>query len=102
MKEAVEDEGNVRLGQGLRRLEAQLEIRIARAILGKRLELHQQRRHQVEGDPHAGKLPQQRGHAVVVLERVKPGPREDVLVGDEILVIRLVHVPQEGDASHTL
>jgi hypothetical protein len=31
---------------------------------------------------------------------VQPDPRQDVLARDEILVIRLVHVPQESDPSH--
>jgi hypothetical protein len=29
-------------------------------------------------------------------------PREDVLAGDEILVVRLVHVPQQRDFGHVL
>ncbi len=45
---------------------------------------------------------QQRHHPVVILQRVQPHPRQDVLPGREVFVIRLVHVPQEGDAGHTL
>ena len=48
------------------------------------------------------KLPQERDHPVIVLERVEPDPRQDVLVCHQVLVVRLVHVPQEGDAGHTL
>jgi hypothetical protein len=33
---------------------------------------------------------------------VQPDPRQDVLAGREIFVVRLVHVPQDGDAGHTL
>ena len=49
-----------------------------------------------------GKLPQQRHHPVVVLQRVQADPRQDVLAGGEVFVIRLVHVPEDGDAGHTL
>ena len=84
------------------RLQAQLEEPVAGAVGGERLELHQQRRHQVEGHLDAGKLAQQRHHPVVVLQRVQPDPRQDVLARDEVLVVRLVHVPQEGDVGHTV
>ena len=53
------------------RLETQLEKSIAGAVLGEGLELHEQRRHQVERHPHVGKLAQERHHPVVVLERVQ-------------------------------
>ena len=39
-------------------------------------------------------------HAPVVLERVQPHPRQDVLAGRQVLVERLVHVPQQRDARH--
>jgi hypothetical protein len=64
------------------------------------LELHQERRHQVERDANVGKLAQQGDHAPIVLEAVQAYPWQDVLAGDEILVERLVHVPQQSDARH--
>ena len=67
-----------------------------------RVELHEQRRHEVECDLHAGKLTEQRHHPVVVLDRVQADPREDVLSRYEVLIERLVHVPEDGDASHTV
>ena len=48
----------------------------------------------------ARELLEQRHHAVVVLERVQPHPRQDVLARHEVLVVRLVHVPEERDAGH--
>ena len=92
----------VGVGQLRRRFEAEIEIRIARPVGRELLELDEQRRHQVERDPHVRKFAKERHHAVVVLQRVQSHPRQDVLAGHEVLVIRLVHVPQQGDASHTL
>ena len=82
------------------RLEAQLEIPIARAARGKRLELHEQRRHEVERHLDVGKLPQERHHAVVVLQGVQPDPRQDVLARGQVLVKGLVHVPEDRDLGH--
>jgi hypothetical protein len=81
-------------------LQPERERAIAGAILGERFELHDQRRHHVEGDAHVGKLPQQRHHAVVVLQPMQPDPGEDVFAGHQILVERLVHVPEERDLRH--
>ena len=47
-----------------------------------------------------GKLAQQRRHAVVVLQGVHAHPWEDVLARREIFVVRLVHVPEDGDVGH--
>lgn len=67
---------------------------------GKRLDLHQQRRHEVEGHPNRGKLAEHGDHAPVVLDGVQSHPGQDVLTGGEVLVIRLVHVPQQGELRH--
>ena len=32
---------------------------------------------------------------------MQPHPRQDVLPGDEVLVVRLVHVPEDGDPGHS-
>jgi hypothetical protein len=102
VKEVLEDEIDVAVIEFRRGLHAQLEITVLCASLGERLQLHQQRRHEIEGHPDARELAQERHHAVVVLQRMQPDPRQDVLAGDEVLVIRLVHVPHEGDARHTV
>ena len=83
-----------------RRLEAQLQETVVGAVLGERLELDEQRRHEIERDADVRKLPEERHHAVVVLEGMEPHPRQDVLVGDEVFVERLVHVPEDGDLCH--
>ena len=100
MKEVLEDEHDVEVRQLDRRLEAQLEIAIARPIFGERFELNEQRWNEVEGGANIRELPQERDHSVVVLEPVQAHPRQDVLLGGEILVKGLVHVPQDGDLGH--
>ena len=100
MEEVLEHEADVVLVEILGRLEAELERAVARAIGGEGLELHQHGRDQVEGDLDLGELAHERDHAVIVLEGMQAHPRQDVLVSDQILVERLVHVPQDGNASH--
>jgi len=90
------------IAQLVRRLHAELEMPVACALLGERLELHQQRRDEVERELHLRELAQQRSHPVVVLQAVHPHPRQDVLAGGEVFVIRLVHVPEDGDVDHDL
>ena len=85
-----------------RRLHAQLERPIARAVLGERFQLHEERRHQVERDLDRRELAQDRRHAEIIFEGMQADPRQDVLAGDQVLVERLVHVPQQGDARHTV
>ena len=102
MKKFRQDECALVLGQRVRRLQAELEVPVARPSFGERLELHQQRRHQVERQLHLRKLAQQRDHAVVVLQPVQPHPRQDVLARCEVFVVRLVHVPEDGDVSHVV
>ena len=89
-------------GQRVRRLQAELEVPVARPSLGERLELHEQRRHEVERQLHLRKLAHQRGHPVVVLQPVHAYPRQHVLAGCEVFVVRLVHVPEDGDVSHVV
>jgi len=100
VEEVLEDEIDIEVVQFGGRLETQVEEPVARLVGGERFELHQQRRHQIEGHLDAGKLAQQRHHAVVVLQRVQADPRQDVLPRDEVFVVRLVHVPQQGYLGH--
>ena len=102
VEEVLQDEIDVVVIERRGRLETQLEIPVTGAVLGKRLELHEQRRDEVERHLDVGTLAQDGHHAVIVLEGVQPDPRQDVLVGREVLVIRLVHMPQDGDTGHTL
>ncbi len=102
VKKVVERKLDVPLVERRGIFETDFEVPIARTISGKCLELHQERWHQIERHPHLGKLAQERDHAVVILQCVEPHPREDVLVCHEVLVERLVHVPQDGDAGHSV
>src|SRR5207249_10784297 len=61
------------------------------------LNLSEQRRHEVEGRTDLGISVQQRRHLVVVLGRSQPNPRQKVGAREVVLVIRLMHVPDEGD-----
>ena len=100
VEEVFDDELDVVLVEIDGGLQAQFERPIPGAIAGKGFELDQQRRHQIERHPDVGKLAQDRHHAVIVLQRVKAHPRQDVLPRHEVFVVRLVHVPQDGDTGH--
>ena len=93
-------EGALLRRQRVGRLQAQLQVAIARLVPCERLQLDQQRGHEVERDLHARELPEQRDHPPVILERVQAHPGQDVLPGEEVLIEGLVHVPQDGDAGH--
>ena len=100
VEEVRDRERALLLGQRVGSLQPDLEMRIARLVARKRLELHQHRGHEVEGQAHRGELPEQRDHPPVVLQRVQPHPRQDVLPCEQVLVERLMHVPQERNARH--
>ena len=100
VKEVADDEGGVGVGEVGGRLQAEIEEAIARPVLGERLELNEERRHQIERDPDIRELADHRRHPVIVLEAVQPHPRQDVLVRDQIFVERLVHVPEDRDLRH--
>ena len=59
------------------------------------LYLRDQRRNQIEGLMDIGKFVQQLHHAVIILQGVEAHPGQAVLAGDQVLVKRLVLVPQE-------
>jgi hypothetical protein len=92
----------IMLGQHLRRFQAQLEVPVACPSFRKRLELNEERGDEVEGQLHLRKLAHQRNHSVVVLQPVHAYPRQYVLAGCEIFIVRLVHVPENGDVSHVV
>ena len=73
--------------------------RILRRTVHIILDLHHQRRHEVEVLVDFGKLVQQFHHSVIVFERVQANPRQTIFAGDQILVKRLVLVPQKNDAE---
>ena len=100
VEEVLGAELPIALGQLIGGRQADLEMAVTRLPRRERLELDEQRRHQVERHLERGELARERHHAPVVLERVQPHPRQDVLAGGEVLVERLVHVPQQSDARH--
>ena len=100
MEEVFDTERALVGRQLFRRLQSEIEVPIARLLARECFELHQERGHQIERDPDPGKLTQQRHHAPVVLQGMQPDPREDVLPREQVLVERLMHVPQDGDARH--
>src|SRR5688500_12314881 len=100
MKKVRDGERALLLGQRVGPLQPDLEVSIARLVARKRLDLHQHRRHEVECEAHRGELTDERHHSPVVLERVQPHPRQDVLAGQQVLVQRLMHVPQQRHARH--
>ena len=59
------------------------------------IDLYDERRNQVEVLVDARELIQQLHHAVVILKRMHPDPRKTIFACDQILVERLVHVPEE-------
>ena len=64
------------------------------------LYLRDQGRDEVEGLVNVGKLVEQLDHAVVVLESMQPDPGQPVLAADQVLVKRLMLVPQNYDAQN--
>src|SRR6202790_2266113 len=71
-------------------------IEIAAGVL---LELHAERRDDVEGGMEIGGIPQDFDHAPVIFERMKAGPRKHVARGFGIAILRLVHVPQNDQVD---
>src|SRR6202790_3918998 len=71
-------------------------IEIAAGVL---LELHAERRDDVEGGMEIGGIPQEFDHAPVIFERMKAGPRKHVARGFGIAILRLVHVPQNDQVD---
>ena len=65
------------------------------------LDLGQQRGHQVEGLADARVVVQEGGHLVVVLGRPQPHPGQQVGLGEVVLVVGLVHVPDQGEMERS-
>ena len=82
------------------RLGRNLEERVASSAGHVVLYLGDQRRDKVEGLVNVGKLVQQLDHAEVVLERVQSHPGQPVVAGDQVLVKRLMLVPQNYYAEN--
>ena len=72
------------------------EKRILRRSRNVILNLRDQRGHQIEVLVNIGKLVQQLHHPVIILERVQPRPRQTVFARHQILVKRLVLMPEKN------
>jgi len=86
-------------GQVLGWLGRNFEKRILRRPRHIILNLRDERRHQIEVLVDVGKLIQQLHHAVVILERVQAHPRQAIFTGHQILVERLVLVPEKNQTQ---
>ncbi len=75
---------------------AQVEEEVDRLLFAVVLDLRQQRRNEVEGGAELRIAVQEGRHLVVILGRSEPDPRQEVSAGEVVLVIGLVHVPDEG------
>jgi hypothetical protein len=100
MEAVGHQERAVLCAQRLRRRQTDRQVTVAGATVAEGLQLHDQGRHQVERGPDARERLQHVHHAAIVLERVHTNPRQDVLARREVLVERLVHVPQQGESNH--
>ena len=100
VEEVLDTERPLLARQGRGRLQPQLEVPVPGAVGRERFDLDQQRGHQVERHADRGEFAQQRYHAPVIFKGVQADPRKDVLAGHQILVERLMHMPEERDAGH--
>ncbi len=64
------------------------------------LDLVEQHRHEIDRAAHAGMALEVAGHVGVVLERVQQHPGQHEIAAFRVPVVRLVHVPEEGEISH--
>ena len=98
--EALADEPlGVDGADGLRLGQTDDQVAVPGALVCVGLDLLDERRHEVEGGAHAGNVADGRDHAPVVLQGVQPHPRQDRLPGERVEVVRLVHVPEQGEAD---
>ena len=70
---------------------------VLRAVFHVIPDLDEQRWNEVDRVPHARVSPENHRKRRVILDRVKPHPRQDVGSRFRVLVIRLVHVPEKTD-----
>ena len=93
----LQQETLFRLGERFGGLQRQLQKWIAGLAAGVLVHLRHHGGHQVESLAHVGEFSQDLDHAVVVFERVHARPGQLVLARDQVLIERLVHVPEEAE-----
>ena len=95
----AQNEGAVGIGKALGRFESGVEEWVgglSGCVFG---HLHQHRRHQIKCLMDSGKLFENARHAVVVLEGMHARPWKLVFAGDQVLIKRLVHVPEKAQVD---
>jgi len=90
------DEGPLVGAEPRHRTAGQIHVDVLETAVDVILDLIHQRRHQVEGLLDVRVPVEQRRHLVIVLGAAEPNPGQQKTAGQVILVIRLVHVPDEG------
>src|ERR1700676_5391599 len=94
LKRAGEDLRLVFARQFLGWLERKRKPRLVEGAGGVFLELHAERWHDIECGAKAWHFATHLHHAPVILHGMEPRPRQNVLPGFRIAILRLVHVPQ--------
>ena len=100
LKKVLQNEILLRLAQLFRGRERAIEKRIGRFSLSIFINLRDHRRHQIERLVDVREFAQNFHHARVIFERVKPRPWQFLFSAPQVLVERLMHVPQETDGCH--
>ncbi len=93
LKGARENFGFIFAVQLFAGLERQRKPRLIEFAAGVFLELYAQPRHDVERGVKSRRFTKHLHHAPVILQRMQPRPRQDVLPGFRVAILRLVHVP---------
>ena len=99
LKQILQGKAPLLLRQILCRLGRDAEKRILRRARRVILDLHHERGHEIEVLVDVGELVQQLHHAVIIFECVQADPREAILARNQVLVVRLMLVPENDDAQ---
>ena len=99
LKKILQGEVPLLLRQILGRLGRHVQKRILRRARNVILNLRDQRRHQIEVLVDVGKLIQQFHHAVIIFERMQAHPGQAIFAGHQILVERLVLMPEKNQTQ---
>ena len=100
LEEILQSETTLFGGEVFCRFGGNFEKRVSRHSTHVVLDLGDQRRDEIKSLMNVGKLIQQLDHAVVILEGMQPHPGQPVAAGDEVLVKRLMLVPENYDAQN--
>ncbi len=103
VEETGYDEVLIDVGQVLGRCEAEFHPEVGGAVLGVVVQLDDHRRNEVDRQMHVRVVGHDRGHGVVVADRVQADPREEIgarrVSVHAHAIERLVLVPEESDGQ---